>query len=71
MIEGFTKRYQIDRLVYFERYKYVRNAIRREKQIKRWRKIKKMQLIVSVNPTWKDLAEEWFPELQKVKKANA
>ena len=67
--EGFTKRYKIDRLVYYEVYKYVNNAIAREKQIKRWSKIKKIRLIVDMNPTWRDLAEEWYPDLGK--KANA
>ena len=67
--EGFTKRYKINRLVYYEIYKYVNNAIAREKQIKRWSKIKKIRLIVDMNPTWRDLAEDWYPELGK--KANA
>jgi putative endonuclease len=63
--DGFTKRYKIDRLVYFERYKYVKNAIGREKQIKRWSKVKKVRLIVSMNPAWRDLAADWYPELGK------
>ncbi len=67
--DGFTKRYRIDRLVYFERYKYANNGIDREKQVKRWTRIKKIQLIVSMNPTWKDLAEDWYPNLKK-KEAN-
>jgi putative endonuclease len=67
--EGFTKRYKIDRLVYYEIYKYVNNAIAREKQIKRWSKIKKIRLIVDMNPAWRDLAEGWYTELGK--KANA
>jgi putative endonuclease len=61
---SFTSRYKLDRLVYFEKFKRVGVAIAREKQLKRWRKIKKIQLIVSTNPTWKDLAEDWFPELK-------
>jgi putative endonuclease len=63
--EGFTKRYKIDRLVYWEKFKRVQLAITREKQLKRWTRVKKMRLIVSVNPTWKDLAEDWFPELKE------
>jgi putative endonuclease len=43
-------------------------AIAREKQLKRWTKIKKIRLIVNMNPTWKDLAEDWFPELKEQKK---
>jgi putative endonuclease len=56
----FTAKYRIDRLVYFERFEDIRNAIEREKEIKSWLRIKKMALIVSVNPAWKDLSEEWF-----------
>ena len=63
VFDGFTKRYKINRLVYFETFKYIKNAIAREKQIKRWTKIKKIRLIVGMNPTWRDLAEDWFPEL--------
>jgi putative endonuclease len=63
--DGFTKRYKIDRLVYWEEFKSVRHAISREKQLKGWKRIKKIELIVSKNPTWKDLAEDWFPELNE------
>jgi putative endonuclease len=69
VFEGFTSRYKMDRLVYWEKFSRVHDAIAREKQLKGWRRIKKIQLIVSVNPTWKDLAEDWFPELEE--KANA
>ena len=62
--EGFTSKYKVDRLVYWEKFTDVKSAIAREKQLKRWTRIKKMQLIVSMNPTWKDLAADWFPELQ-------
>jgi putative endonuclease len=58
-IEGFTKRYHIKRLVYYETFKYVDNAIRREKQIKGWDRAKRLALIESMNPTWLDLAEGW------------
>ncbi len=58
-IEGFTKRYNIDRLVYFEQFSDVRDAIAREKSVKKWRRNKKIELIKSMNPTWKDLSEEW------------
>ena len=57
--DGFTAQYRIDRLVYFERYSYINNAINREKQLKRWRREKKIALIQSMNPTWIDLSEEW------------
>jgi putative endonuclease len=58
-IEGFANKYRIHRLVYFEQYKYVRNAIAREKEIKAWRREKRVALITSINPTWEDLAEQW------------
>jgi putative endonuclease len=56
----FCKRYKIDRLVYYESFDDVRNAIDREKQIKGWLRMKKIQLIVSVNPSWSDLSEGWY-----------
>lgn len=57
---AFTSKYKLDRLVYFERFQDVRNAIEREKQIKGWLRIRKIALIVSVNPEWKDLSLEWY-----------
>jgi putative endonuclease len=57
LIEGFTSRYKIDRLVYFESTTSVRSAIAREKQIKRWRREKKAALIESTNRDWKDLGQ--------------
>jgi putative endonuclease len=56
---SFTNRYKIDKLVYFERFSLISAAIAREKQLKRWSRIKKLQLIVGQNPTWKDLSAEW------------
>jgi putative endonuclease len=57
---SFTTKYKLDRLVYFERFEDVHNAIEREKEIKGWLRIKKIALIVSVNPAWRDLSLEWF-----------
>ena len=54
----FTRKYKLDRLVYFERFQDVHRAIEREKTIKGWLRIKKVALIVSVNPAWKDLSLE-------------
>ena len=62
VFKGFTGRYRIDHLVYWERYKSVHQAIAREKQLKGWRKIKKIEPIVSMNPAWVDLAADWYPE---------
>src|SRR3984893_3476567 len=56
----FAARYKIDRLVYLERFGDIRTAIAREKQIKGWLRSKKIALIVSMNPEWKDLSEGWF-----------
>ena len=61
---GFTAKYKLDRLVYFERFQDVHNAIEREKRIKGWLRIKKIALIISVNPVWKDLSEEWYERHQ-------
>ncbi len=60
LVEGFTKKYNVTRLVYFEEFESIDLAIRREKQIKGWLRKKKIDLIESVNPEWKDLAEEGF-----------
>lgn len=55
---GFTKRYGVDRLVWFEAHDDVEAAIRREKQIKRWRRAWKIELIERDNPEWRDLWPE-------------
>ena len=57
--EGFTARYNVDRLVWYQIFGDIRAAIAREKQLKGWRRAKKIQLIESENPTWQDLSEEW------------
>ena len=60
MIDGFTKTYHVHKLVYYECFSDVRDAIAREKQMKGWRRSKKNDLIESVNPAWADLAGDWF-----------
>jgi putative endonuclease len=57
---GFTKKYEVFRLVYFEPFGNVRNAISREKQLKRWRREKKLGLIRATNPKFRDLSKD-FP----------
>jgi len=57
--EGFAKKYGCNRLVYYEEFQNVLKAIRREKQLKGWRRSKKLALIESMNPRWQDLAESW------------
>ena len=59
-IGGFTKRYNVSRLVYYEDTNDVESAIVREKQIKGWLRKKKIALIESLNPYWTDLTEEWY-----------
>jgi putative endonuclease len=58
--EGFTARYNCDRLVWFERYQEVNRAIAREKELKGWRRSKKISLIELENPTWVDLSRDWY-----------
>lgn len=62
VFDGFTSKYNIVRLVYFENYDDMRVAINREKQLKRWSRKKKLFLIEKLNPTWIDLSEEWYRE---------
>lgn len=57
IIEGFTKKYEVDRLVWFEEHIDAESAIQREKQIKKWRRVDKLYLIESMNPNWEDLYE--------------
>jgi putative endonuclease len=59
LIDGFTKKYQCKYLIYYEDYSDVNNAISREKQLKRWTRVKKENLINKLNPGWKDLSAEW------------
>jgi putative endonuclease len=60
-VEGFTKKYNVARLVFYERHPHIRAAIAREKQIKGWTRKKKISLIEASNPKWKDLAEHLGP----------
>jgi putative endonuclease len=57
---GFTARYEATRLLYYETYGEVTTAIRREKQLKTWRREKKIALIEKANPMWKDLSRNWY-----------
>ena len=58
LIDGFTKKYNITILIYYETHEDIRAAIAREKQIKGWLRKKKIALIESMNPEWKDLYSE-------------
>lgn len=59
-IAGFSKKYETDKLIYFEDSGDVRSAIEREKQLKKWNRKWKLDLIEKSNPKWKDLSEGWF-----------
>ena len=60
LIPGFTSKYNIKILVYYETTSSVHVALAREKQIKGWVRAKKIALVESLNPQWKDLTKEWF-----------
>ena len=62
LIPGFTQRYGVNRLVYFESTSHIRSAIERERQVKSWRREKKLRLIESMNAGWLDLSADWFRE---------
>ena len=59
LVKGFTEKYNVNKLVYFEYTSDVNSAIAREKEIKGWTRQKKNQLVQGVNPLWKDLSEEF------------
>lgn len=60
LIDGFTKRYHVTFLVFFEATDDISAAIQREKQIKGWSRKKKIALVKTMNPEWKDLSEGWY-----------
>ena len=59
LVSGFTSRYNVHKLVYFDTTTDVTSAIAREKEIKGWVRQKKIRLIEGMNPEWKDLSETW------------
>ena len=59
LVDGFTKKYNVNKLVYYENTNEVYSAISREKQLKKWSRSKKNVLISKMNPDWKDLSESW------------
>ncbi len=59
VVEGFTKKYNVDKLVYYELTENVESALNREKQLKRWHREWKVNLIKEMNPEFKDLSESW------------
>ena len=65
---GFSKKYNVTRLVHYEGFGDIRDAIAREKQIKGWLRTRKIELIESTNPRWKDLSEDLFPSRGRQKR---
>ncbi len=63
LVDGFTRRYRMHQLIYYEVTADVRSAIEREKQIKKWKQFKKAELVQSFNPSWRDLSEGLFGDL--------
>ena len=59
-VPGFTNKYNVHKLVYFEETEDVFTALEREKEIKKWRRQKKNNLVAEKNPEWKDLSSEWY-----------
>ena len=59
LIEGFTSKYNVNKLVYFEETSDITSAIQREKNLKKWKRQWKNELIEKVNPEYKDLSDEW------------
>jgi putative endonuclease len=64
-IEGFTDEHNVERLLYWESFDRVGKAIDREKQLKGWRRSKKIALIESANPHWLDLSRDWYPWMKE------
>ena len=64
VIEGFTSRYHLTKLVYSETAEEIESAIGREKQVKGWLRSKKVALIESMNPEWDDLSDTWYTDQQ-------
>ena len=62
-IKGFTSKYNIKKLVYFEEGDDINSAIYREKELKGWKREKKIALIESLNPDWHDLSDDWLMDL--------
>ena len=69
-VEGFTSKYNLDRLVYYEQFVDPISAITREKEIKGWRRAKKNALVETVNPKWEDLTELLFGDARTRPKSN-
>jgi len=63
ILKGFTKKYGVNRLVYFETFQDVNEAIKREKNLKKWKRAWKIKLIENDNSNWDDLADDWYDDI--------
>ena len=64
IVKGFTERYNVNKLVYYETTQDIVSAIAREKHLKGWKRIRKNELVEEFNPYWKDLSEDWDSSLR-------
>ncbi|TDQ27577.1 MULTISPECIES: GIY-YIG nuclease family protein [Tenacibaculum] len=60
LIKGFSSKYNLDKLIYFEEHQFIEEAIKREKNMKKWKRAWKINLVVKENPNWDDLAKNWY-----------
>ncbi|WGH75745.1 GIY-YIG nuclease family protein [Tenacibaculum tangerinum] len=60
IVKGFSSKYNLDKLIYFEKYQLIEEAIKREKNMKKWKRVWKINLVVKGNPNWDDLAKNWY-----------
>lgn len=71
LVPGFTSRYNLTQLVCYEQFVYPDAAIAREKEIKGWRRSKKIRLIESMNPLWRDLSDGWWDQYKPTKEVTS
>ena len=69
LVEGFSKKYDLTKLMYFEIFQYIEKAIEREKRLKKWKRQWKINLIEEKNPNWNDLASDWLINLDSATSA--
>ncbi len=60
LVKGFSSTYNLDKLIYSEVFQYINDAIKREKNMKKWKRQWKINLILEDNPNWNDLSKDWF-----------
>jgi putative endonuclease len=70
VVRGFTSKYKLDRLVYYEQFSDAISAITREKENKSWRRQKKNDLVRKLNPKWEDLSKSLFDDVRKVPRSS-